>query len=353
MGKSLIHTPPGRLRLALYCACGLVGAAIAAIGVQRGTAPPPRPALDVTLVDLNLGEVWLQRDLEFSVPIHNTTASAIEVSEISASCNCAELSDEPFTVAAGASHTITGKIDLFRSVHDPARDSSPFEVSISVVTASAPKQSFSWPLNGVAKRFINLDPPAISLYGANEVISGTYSPLIDVMINSPQPLSAIDVECAAELGVATITTTESNVYRLEFVPNIDLPCGKVDSGLRVKTRLENGQSGPDLLIPVEGIVSAPVRLAPAHLTLSSGNKLTADTHILGFDAYEWRVQQIDNCPDWLAIEPSDAGTLSVTLMQPPPAETKSATINVVVESSAHRLETLPLAMTCIVTSPSD
>ncbi len=120
--------------LVLILSLGL-GAVAADVFVRQwgsgNSATDNRRVLDIRPADLDLGQVWLQKEQPFAVQVRNVSDRPVVVTQFAASCNCTTLSPSAFNLPPNGRQVVRGVIDLTRSVHESADGTFPFDVTLS------------------------------------------------------------------------------------------------------------------------------------------------------------------------------------------------------------------------------
>ncbi|APZ93696.1 hypothetical protein [Fuerstiella marisgermanici] len=354
---SLLKSPFTLKSAAVFVLFAVVGGALASID-WRGeqlAATPPAPVLDISPVDLNLGEVWLQKELPFELTVRNTSRRPVKVIDFSASCNCTNLSPTEFTVPASGSTVVRGVIDLTRSVADLKAARSGFSVTLSAETTRRSSATLKWPLRGTALRVLDVSPSSIDLLGGNEVVQDTWSPTVEVKI-LPQ-MDLVDVKPEWNAGEADVEFEGPDwggEYVLRYTPRTNLAVGDIDTRINLRSKLADGSPGPEIEIPVQGVVVPPVRLSPAKVAISKPRTATTAqaqnrstevsvVQIVSLNGTEWRVVEILDQPDWLITDISKTRAITLGLTANVSTE-EPIIIHVVVEAETGKRCKLPLTI---------
>lgn len=332
---SLLKSPFTLKSAAVFVLFAVVGGVLASID-WRGeqlAATPPAPVLDISPVDLNLGEVWLQKELPFELTVRNTSRRPVKVIDFSASCNCTNLSPTEFTVPASGSTVVRGVIDLTRSVADLKAARSGFEVMLSAETTPRNSATVKWPLRGTALRVLDVSPASIDLLGGNEVVQDTWSPTVEVKI-LPQ-MDLVDVKPEWNAGEADLEFEGPDwggEYVLRYTPKTNLAVGDIDTRINLRSKLADGSPGPEIEIPVQGVVVPPVRLSPAKIAISPRDASPVSVRLVRLGDANWQVAEIGEHPKWLQVHMSE---LVISVAAPEASgDVKAAVVQVIVESAS-------------------
>lgn len=315
---------------------------------------PPQETLTVLPADLNLGEVWQQPELKFSIPVRNRTRQAMRVADISTTCNCTQITPKSFEVPAGESVTLSGVIDLMRSIDRENAMQQEFVVGIKATLESRYGEQpvvLEWPLQGVARRALRVEPPTIDLLGAWEVVQHHFAPTVELEITPQLEIGAIKPEWNAREGDVVVTgPLEGNEYILLFTPSTLLPRGSVNTRINLRTVLANGSQGPDIEVPVRGEVVGPVRLSPERVTLRRANVIEVSSHeavtvnIVSAVDTDWRLVDWSSTPEGIVVVTPKDNAIVISLGKPLEVKTGEAidalTLKAMVESTSGERESV-------------
>lgn len=285
---------PFAARFVTFVVCLCVGGAMAAIRWDAAPSVPP-PALTVAPADLNLGAVWQQPALPFSLEIQNVSNRPVAVAGLSASCNCTEMQPTSFTVPARGSVRIAGTVDLLKSIAYPEWSEAPFAVTLTAVTTDRTPREYRWQIHGLARRALAVSPHGIHLVGAHEVAQGCDPPTVTLSITPRLDVMKIIPEWSPkDADVQLEGPFEDGRYELQYTPSRELPRGTLQSRVMLRTVLGAGEPGPDVEVPVRGMVSGPVRLVPSYVTVRPGQagadgRVPLGVRLVSCDGGEWRI----------------------------------------------------------------
>lgn len=324
--------------LFVFGACVFLGALLSGSFSQSKVTEAPA-TLEVDRADLDLGDVWLQRELAFRFSVRNPSESAIQVGQLSASCNCTELTPSSFIVPPHGETAVSGTIDLTRSVQETDADREPFGVVLTADITAPNSDRVEWQLRGVAKRALEMSPNRIVLQGADEVVHETFSPTVEVAIKPHVAISEILPEWNAnEAHLDLSGPDEEGGWLLAYMPIHDLPLGKIATRVNLRVKWVDGTFGPDLEIPVTGVVVPPVRLSPEQITLANIPSAKTDSpprtvSVIARDRGAWNVVKLLDVPEWLDIvNDSESSHIRLDVARRVDAE-KRCQLRVLLESS--------------------
>ncbi len=327
------------LQAVVFSAAVLAGCGIAAwltdwlpsqSGAMTAESQTPANALQVPTSALDFGTVWEQRALEFTVPVQNVSDRPVVVGNLKATCDCTGLSPRSFELQPGQTQIVTGTVDLTRSVSFRSGSEQPVRLHLSgdvAWNARTQPAAVDWILRGRVRRALEVTPAKVHLSGAWEVVRNRNTPTIDILVRPVRPVAALAPEWdRSELHVAFRAPASGleSIYRLTVTPAIDLPIGRFESEIVLRAEFADGTGATDVVIPVEGRVSPPVRIVPALVALQTASLRSqnaprpvevAAAQLAGHDGQQWMVGTVFDCPDWLTWSgPSDDGIAGILML---------------------------------------
>ena len=303
------------------------------------------PVLDIVPADLNLGDVWMQKELPFELTLRNVSGQPVAVVDFTASCNCTEISPTRFTIPAFGSTKVRGLIDLTRSSQDARAPRVPFEVVMSAETEPRSESPLAWPLRGTALRVLSVSPVSVDLLGANEVVQNTWSPTVDIDIRPLIDLAELKPEWNANEADIRFTGPDADErYLLQYTLFTDQPVGDIDTRITLRSKLPDGSRGPEIEIPVRGVVVPPVRLSPDQVAVSAADPHPVQVHVMSANDNIWNVVEIGEQPDWLHAEVSPSGIALSATMPEGQWNAEPVTLSVVVASATAERQELEISV---------
>lgn len=342
----------------VFILSAVAGIAIGTIGPMAeapDASETPLPPLQISDLDLDLGEVWMQKELTFRLPVRNPGARPVNVTAFTASCNCTDLQPGSFTVSGRGIVVVQGKIDLFRSVHSVDADRQPFDVSLTAKVGGNRPHLQHWTLKGTTVRALDVHPPEIVLQGANDVIAGTFSPTIDVRITPRVPLLELKPEWFGdEADIEFFGPDFDGNYHLKYTMNENRAAGAIATRVNLTSRLEDGRIGPELEIPVRGVLVHPVRLSPPRILIghpgSSPEHSETTVQVIDLKQAAWRIQSISGCPSFLCADYSSGNNIVFRAQLPLPHGSPSG-LNLDVRLVSESGEMLELVLPLVIYQP--
>src|SRR5579875_1916054 len=91
------------------------GAYWAGLAARNAEQLPPMEVIEglaVAAADLDLGEVWEEKDIAWRLPIRNQTEGRIEIHDLVQTCGCTDIKPRRLSIAAGETATVDLTLDL-------------------------------------------------------------------------------------------------------------------------------------------------------------------------------------------------------------------------------------------------
>ena len=160
------------------------------VGLSVGFKSDVQPAyaeLSVPPDELSFGHAWMDADFRWTVRIKNTSRVPIRVDDISASCQCANISPRQFVVEPGGVQAVELTIDLTSGLHlADSHVSHPF--SVLVVPVVHGLRHDGWILRGTTTSPLGLSPPAFGFFGADALDSLQLSSSVTLDVHPDLPI---------------------------------------------------------------------------------------------------------------------------------------------------------------------
>jgi len=176
--------------------------------------------LAVNQSDLEIGEVWEQKDFETVLPIYNQTGAAIDVTDFAVSCGCLAVEPRSLTIPAKETALVRLRINLAkqnrRQIGEMKR---PLEVDVTPLFKSGWPKNPGWKLTGVIKNRVTLDKLAVDfgetlVQGQSPlqrtVLAIVHVPIARLEVIADPPLATVQfkplaVECPPFVGPGKMT----------------------------------------------------------------------------------------------------------------------------------------------------
>ncbi len=219
---------------------------------------------------LEIGELWEDRDYVANISLHNQTDKEIEIGAFAPSCTCTKIEPSELTIPPRGMKKIAVHIDLTeRQPNKVFQEKHPFEVQFTPLLGLKQKYPGSgWEISGTVRHRIGLEFARLSF--EEDCYQGVNSTRkVRVKINQPiKEIKAITVpESLATVRVEKIP--ESNDQNIYITPNPVLPIGswkgkiqfqvidKQDREFSAATLYIHGETRiPILTVPHEGVLGA-------------------------------------------------------------------------------------------------
>jgi hypothetical protein len=257
----------------------------------------PKPGLVVDEQRLNFGEVWEDPAFVWTLPIHNTTNTEIEIAGFETSCTCGKIEPPSLTVPAQATVGVRLTLNLLTppSESDPAEKE--FKVAIQPRIIKGLGSQVVWTVQGRVKRPFHIDPPVVDFQ--DSLVRGqTFAPRF-ATITYGQDVTQLSAGCDSSLLIANVTRDATNPrrFRLMLQPKSDAPSGPFSHRVRLKALTSHKEELPGV-VSIIGQVLENISLTP--------NIFSFGAECIGTELHETIVVQSHNGDDF-AIQTIDTG----------------------------------------------
>ena len=291
---------------ASVAALAIVGAASAAVLVW--VARTRQPVVPISITNLDMGDVWARDSFSWPVYLTNCSNRDIYVEELEASCHCLRVDPRSFVIPARGSTQVVLTISLrLGNPTEPAHKPHPFSVAIvPVVKGQGPQGRFV--LRGMVRNpiafsvrevfFPEEDAAGPSQDGRRKVVS----------FDSTVPLKSVDVVSQPPHVTAVVTRDSAAGGTIAIAPAADLPAGPFQCDLVVSGVSESGERLPAVRLPVAGVVTRDIYLAPATLSFSPrpvGSEMDASILIASRTQSRFSVESVTASSKEVFIHPTN------------------------------------------------
>jgi hypothetical protein len=233
--------------------------------------------LAVCEADLDIGEVWSQRDFSCTLNVQNPGREDREVLEIKTSCECTSAAPSSFVVPAGGTVPVQVRLDLWpRSAVETSQAVRPFTVELTPVVRRWTPISSPWQLHGRVRRH-PLVPQVWELDFGGTLVHGFPFPAKIGDVACQGPLAGITAGCDGSLATVRVLGPNDNGKRcqLEIALRPDLPLGehRFDVFLKPVVAGNDLPAGlgqpPELHLAVRAVVNRDIYVMPADVSLGA------------------------------------------------------------------------------------
>ncbi len=249
------------------------GAYWAGLAARNAKQLPPMEVIEglaVAAADLDLGEVWEEKDIAWRLPIRNQTEGRIEIHDLVQTCGCTDIKPRRLSIAAGETATVDLTLDLtHRTYSDHGRSRRPFEVMFFPALDPKSRPRLGWKLHGTIVSRVTLDKLAIDF--GERPVHGETPVTQKVMATVHVSCQRLEATVKPEAATVTINQQEDDKTKYEIVlaTNPDLLPGKFQADVRIFTVSPNGDKALGVTLPISGRMQPEVRLLPAQLLLEA------------------------------------------------------------------------------------
>jgi len=239
---------------------------------HEGGLPPVIAGLVVDQANLDLGELWEEKDFRCKIPITNLTDYPIEIFDfVSSSGCCMPVSCEPrqLKIAAGQTAQLELRLGLAeRGAKELGMGRRPLRVEVSPVLRVPEKAPASWVFTGIIKSRVTLDAQSLSF--GDSPAQGEAPVTRKVVATAHVPLQSLKAKVRADMvTVRVVPHTNGTQFDLLISPVPSLPPGKFSTDLTVHILDDEGQDRQVATLPVFANVQPEIRAFPARLYLPS------------------------------------------------------------------------------------
>lgn len=276
---------------------------------------------------LDFGIVWAQRDYKLSIPITNVTDSAVEVVDVIPSCGCTTIDRRAFSVAPSQTTEIHLSVDLLSKRDAPVnREGRHFPVGVMILLKSGDPSQIRLTATGVVKDWLSVKPP--SVYLSSELMNSAELPatrllaiprvgLTSLLATSDSDHLHVQVGDRGSKGNVD-TGNDEQSFPIEVALKNQLPCGEHSLSFTLVGTKDDGQTLPNLSVPVKVTVLGDVFMSPAFTHLGSipcGVEKRASFQLISRRKHPFRITRITapESGDFVITNPDESPQSSVRL----------------------------------------
>lgn len=229
----------------------------------RGVASrltPENGALQIDPELLEIGRVWEQANLPWSLRIHNTSSEDIDVLDIATSCRCATVAPDRFTVKAKSFETISVNLDVRADERNTSLSRvRPFQVRIRPKLASSWGEG--WVLSAMVQRALAIEPRVVNF---GEVVFGEQHGEKRATIRALVPVIDIAASSESQMLSASIRPgATSSDFELICGLSSKIEPGRAHELVILTPTLANGAAIPPVEILISAVINEPVYAEPS------------------------------------------------------------------------------------------
>ena len=218
--------------------------------------------------NLNIGEVWEEKDFAWRLPIRNATGDTIQIHKFNTSCSCTAIEPARISIRPGETATVNLTIDLMHlsdAVAGVAR--RPFALSVQPVTSLTRQGGFGWQIHGTVRSRVTLD--AKTVHFGDQPIRGQTAVTRQVLATVHIPCQGLKVAVNPLVATVTVNRREDAPERFEITvaANPNLPPGNFQTDAKINVVEPNGKHTLAFMLPIAGTMRSEVRLLPERILL--------------------------------------------------------------------------------------
>jgi hypothetical protein len=228
----------------------------------------PVDALVVDPEELDFGEVWVQRDFRWTLPIRNTTSTDLGIRSFATSCGCTSVEPKSIIVPARGEAPIELELDL-RPSNSSGQSRQQFSVNIFADPTDAVRFRPQWRLTGLVRVPIEFRPTTLAF--EDSLVEGMPLAARTVRVVCNEPVVRISVECDPEMGTAICTELTDSTelpdagaerFLIRVLPSDKLAVGEYEFDVGVRVVLADGTETPPIALPVRARILDDIRILP-------------------------------------------------------------------------------------------
>ncbi len=218
--------------------------------------------------------VWAQKDLKWTLPIHNGTSSGIDIEHLSASCGCASLVPKTCSLRTSETISVEMTLDLFsRSSPQKAESCRDFSTTVFAHLTEpiqGDRRVFSWDIHGRVLFPFVISSPASAIDGQT-VIAGDPSAPWRIDLSLLHDVVSLDAECDESQATVRVQTSPKKERDVTLVVelNENLPVGAHRISVALTPIRPNDHRLPRIPIQLPLTVLSEVEASPPVLSLGT------------------------------------------------------------------------------------
>jgi hypothetical protein len=226
--------------------------------------------LAVRNADLNLGEIWEQRDFYHELPIENRNGFPVKVLDFERSCGCVAVEPQSLTLAPGETKAVRLRLDLAnRTRLEIGRQARDLAIEVRPITVRTDRKQAPWLLQGAVKSRVTLNRLALEfgespIHGASPCLRH-----IDLKVHVPGGSPVLTFDHRIITAELKSVGTDAATYERVAAPLPSLEPGPFESSLDIDVITPDGSRHEGIRVPISGIMQPEVRILPARLFLGS------------------------------------------------------------------------------------
>lgn len=228
---------------------------------SRSLADP----LSVSAKALDFGEVPLQANFQWTLPLRNTTRRDVFILGFESSCACTSIKPDQFVIPAEETRKVFLTLDLTREKGSNWTSSMrDFVVNVQAHVAAPVSRHVDWSVRGKIRIPFLVEPPFVRI----SAVRNTPSPVGTVTVIPTDPVRDLRANCDPALGSVEVVGRSLDGERrflVKFTPAGTLESGRFDSFFYLEAVDQDGSLLPRVPLPVECVVTQEVAVSPERL----------------------------------------------------------------------------------------
>lgn len=224
--------------------------------------------LMIPTANLDIGEVWEEKDFVWQLPIRNVTRDTIEIRKFITSCGCTAIDPPKLTIQPNQTAIVKATIDLtHRSYAEAGLSERPLGISLHPITSRSRPGERGWQVHGTVHSRVTLD--AKSVHFGEEPVRGQAAVKRRVLATVHVPCQDLEAKANPLVATASVKRRESDPSRFEITiaVNPEMLPGNFQTNARISVVTPNGDRELAFLLPIAGEMQPEVRLLPARVLM--------------------------------------------------------------------------------------
>lgn len=293
-----------RVGLILIVLLAVAGTAAWLVRPTETPVAANEPPLAVPAEALDFGDIWETPAHEFTIPVENRSATAVEVTGWGRSCSCLAVEPERLTLGPGESHTVRIRLDLTTQAADgPPESARPFETYLIALSGKEPV-SPKWMLRGRVRSVFGSLPRQLECEPVSDLADQASPTVLD--LTPALPLRSVSATIEPAWASAAVQPIEgTNRLRVTIQPKLPVAVGEWSATLRLVATSATGEALPprELRVLIRGrtdVQADPPRLLLG--TLGEGETTTTEVAFRSLTGRSFEVEPAQPTAPGITVE---------------------------------------------------
>lgn len=278
------------------------------LSVQANRKALPLLHLSIDPAALDLGTVWESEAFEWTLPLTNTGAQAVEISGFAPTCGCLSVEPAQFTLAPGQATDLKITVDLTAGA--VGRDGKiAVRVIPHLVTAQPSPAGPSWTVSGTVRPILRPDRPRIDLGEISDRSENVTEATIN--ISDLAGLRELRARCASAdfVAVSSERVVGEDAFEVRVAAKPGAGLGIHESTLILEPVGQTGEALPERRLKLSIRVVEDLQALPRTLSLGNrrvGERVVETVALCSLTRREFAIESIHPGAD-TTVEPVPGG----------------------------------------------